>query len=298
MPKRSRINGEPMLGEARRAAIADMLRAAGSVTVAEVQEQLGVSPMTARRDLAELSRRGLAHRTHGGAVVPSISVHEDSFTQRLEAEPGAKRLLAEAAVGLLNQRDAVFVDSSTTSYFVARRILELGLEITLVTNSLPVMQLVAAQAPTNVELVAVGGLLRTLTQSFVGPHAIRTVEGHFTDHAFVSIRALMNNGLLADVDPLEAEVKRAMIAQANESILLIDRSKLSARGLNAIGPVSDVSLVLGHGMEPADLRMFHRLGVPVRVVDDQTARNGGDAATATATGVGTGTGVGVGVASA
>jgi DeoR/GlpR family transcriptional regulator of sugar metabolism len=172
-----------MLAEARRAAIADMLRAAGSVTVGEVQKQLGVSPMTARRDLSELSRRGLAHRTDGGAVVPPISVHEHSFTQRLETETGVKRLLADAAVELLAQRKAVFLDSATSSYFVARRILDLGFEITIVTNSLPIGQLVAAQAPTNVELVCVGGLLRTLSQSFVGPRAIGTIERHSTDRA-------------------------------------------------------------------------------------------------------------------
>jgi DeoR/GlpR family transcriptional regulator of sugar metabolism len=206
--------------------------------------------------------------------MPSIAVHEDSFTHRLESETDAKIMLAEAAVALLNQRDAVFVDSSTTSYFVARRILELGLELTLVTNSLPVMQLVSAQAPSHIELVAVGGLLRTLTQSFVGPHAIRTIEGHFTDHAFVSIKALMKNGLLADVDPLEAEVKRAMIAQANESVLLIDRSKLSATGLNAIGPVAGLSLVLAHGVEPAELRWFRKFDVPVRSVGEQPGRDG------------------------
>jgi DeoR/GlpR family transcriptional regulator of sugar metabolism len=263
---RTRKNGEPMLGEARRAAIMEMLRATGSVTVGEVQAQLGVSPMTARRDLTELSRRGVAHRTHGGAVIPSISAHEDSFAQRLEAETDAKRVLAEAAAALLSPRDAVFVDSSTTSYFVARRILELGLELTLVTNSLPVMQLVAAQAPPNVELVAVGGLLRKLTQSFVGPHAIRTIESHFTDHAFVSVKALTETGVLADVDPLEAEVKRAMIAQANGAVLLIDRTKLSARGLNAIGPVTQVSLVLAHGVPASDLRGLQKFDVPVRVV--------------------------------
>src|SRR5579862_8872261 len=123
MRKPSNRSSEPMLAEARRAAIVEMLRANGSVTVAEVQAQLGVSPMTARRDLTELSRRGIAHRTHGGAVIPSISAHEDSFAQRLEAETEAKRVLAEAATELLSPRDAVFVDSSTTSYFVAKRIL-------------------------------------------------------------------------------------------------------------------------------------------------------------------------------
>ncbi len=257
-----------MLAEARRAAIVEMLRAAGSVSVAEVQAQLGVSPMTARRDLAELARRGIARRTHGGAVMPSISAHEDSFAKRLEAEPEAKSALAEAASALLSPRDTVILDSSTSSYFLARRLVELGLELTIITSSLPIMQLIATQAPANVELVAVGGLLRTLTQSFVGPHAIRTIQGHFTDLAFVSVKAVAPNGVLADVDPLEAEVKRAMIGQASESVLLIDRTKLASRGLNAIGPVDDLSLVLAYGVREADLRPFKTSNVQVRIVGE------------------------------
>jgi DeoR/GlpR family transcriptional regulator of sugar metabolism len=258
-------NGGQMLGEARRAAIVEMLRAAGSVTVAEVQAELGVSPMTARRDLAELSRRGLAERTHGGALVPSISAHEDSFAQRLDVETEAKRALAQNAARLLGPGDAVFLDSSTTSYYVAHKLLELGIELTVITNSLPVIGLIATQAPSNIELVAVGGSLRKLTQSFVGTHAIRTVRGHFTDRAFVSVKALTKRGMLADVDPLEAEVKRNMIAQAGEAILLIDRSKLSARGLNAVGPISDISLVLAHGLKPIEVRHLQKLDVQVRL---------------------------------
>jgi DeoR/GlpR family transcriptional regulator of sugar metabolism len=266
MAKRTNIDGEAMLGEARREAIVEMLRANGSVTVGDVQNRLGVSPITARRDLTELSRRGLANRTHGGAVLPSISDQEDSFAQRLEAEPEAKTVLAQAAADMLRPRDAVFIDSSTTGYFVAKRIVELGLEITLVTNSLPVMELVAARQPSIIDLVGVGGLLRKLTQSFVGPQAVRTIEGHFTDHAFVSVKAVTGNGTLTDVDPLEAEVKRAMIAQAREPILLIHRSKLMGPSLNEIGHVTDASLVLAYGVQPTDLRSFQNFGVPLRVL--------------------------------
>jgi DNA-binding IclR family transcriptional regulator len=87
--------GQPRLGEARRSAIIEMLRRAGAVSVTEIQEHLGVSPMTARRDLAELARRGIAQRTHGGAVLPPLSAHEDSFSARLEIESAAKRAIAE-----------------------------------------------------------------------------------------------------------------------------------------------------------------------------------------------------------
>ena len=257
-----------MLGEARRAAIVEMLRAHGAVTVSEVQEALDVSAMTVRRDLSELARRGVALRTHGGAVMPSISAHEDAFATRLESETEAKAALARAAVELLSPRDAIFLDSSSTSYFVARQVLELGLELTIITNSLPVTQLIAVQGAPEVALITVGGMLRGLSQSFVGPYAIRTVADHFADHAFVSVKALAPTGVLADADPLEAEVKRTMIAQAREAVLLIDSSKFGAMGLNAIGPVSAMSLVLTHGLGDVELRALRTFGVPVRSAGD------------------------------
>ena len=94
------------------------------MTVAEVEERFGVSPMTARRDLAELERRGVVRRTHGGAVLPTISAHEDSFARRLTVDAEAKRRLAEEAVALLTPRETIFLDSSTTTYYVARRLVE------------------------------------------------------------------------------------------------------------------------------------------------------------------------------
>ena len=45
--------------------------------------------------------------------------------------------------------------------------------------------------------------------------------------------------MLTDADPLEAELKRTMIEQAGESVLLIDQSKLSVRGLSVIAPIAD-----------------------------------------------------------
>src|SRR6187551_2910464 len=97
-----RRSDRPMLAVARRTAIADLLRDSGAVTVTEVEAHFGVSPMTARRDLDELARQGIARRTHGGAVLPSISAHQDSFAQRVEVATEAKASLAEAAVAMLS----------------------------------------------------------------------------------------------------------------------------------------------------------------------------------------------------
>jgi DeoR/GlpR family transcriptional regulator of sugar metabolism len=257
-----------VLAESRRAAIAELLRSSGSVTVAQLEQRFGISPMTARRDLSDLERQGLARRTHGGAVLPAITAHEDSFATRLETETEAKAALAEAAVRMLAPRESVFLDSSSTAYFVARRIVQAGVAVTLITNSQPVMELVATGGAANLELIGVGGTLRRLTRSYVGPFAIHTVLGHFADRLFLSVKGITADGTLTDADPLEAEVKRAMIAHAEEAVLLVDRTKLSARGLSAIGPVGDLAAVIAHGVANAELAALRATGVTVRRIGD------------------------------
>ena len=260
-----------MLAESRRAAIVDLLRSTGSVTVGGLEERFGISSMTARRDLADLERQGLARRTHGGAVLPAISAHEDSFMARVETAPQAKQALARAAVATLAPRQSVFLDSSSTAYFVAQRVLEEGLPLTIITNSLPVMELVGTNESPNVELIGVGGSMRRLTRSFVGPFAVHTVLGHFADRLFLSVKGVTSDGALTDADRLEAEVKATMIAHAEEAFLLIDDSKLQARGLNAVGRVADLAGVFAYAAKTEALDALRAAGADVRSVDEVKA---------------------------
>src|SRR3954471_3554977 len=265
--RRRSEEGPGILAEARRREIAERLRATGAVTVAEVEERFGVSPMTARRDLAELERRGVVRRTHGGAVLPTISAHEDSFARRLDLNAEAKARLAEAAVDLLTARETIFLDSSTTTYYVARRLVETGLAATVLTNSLPVMELLFNDGGPALEVIGIGGTLRRLTRSFVGPFAVRTVQGHFADRLFLSVKGVAANGMLTDADPLEAELKRTMIEQAGESVLLIDQSKLAIRGLSVIAPIAEVATTLAIGVTDVEAAMLRQSGTTVHAVD-------------------------------
>jgi DeoR/GlpR family transcriptional regulator of sugar metabolism len=255
-----------VLAESRRRDIAERLRATGAVTVAEIEERFGVSPMTARRDLAELERRGTVRRTHGGAVLPTISAHEDSFARRLDIASDDKRRLAEAAVDRLSPRETIFLDSSTTTYYVARRLVETGLAATVLTNSLPVMELLFREGGPGLDVIGIGGTLRRLTRSFVGPFAVRTVQGHFADRLFFSVKGIAANGMLTDADPLEAELKRTMLEQAGESILLIDHTKLAVRGLSVIAPISEATTTLATGLEDVEADTLRLGGTTVHVV--------------------------------
>ena len=252
-----------MLADARRFEIAELLRITGSVTVAELERRFSVSSMTARRDLHALEEQGLARRTHGGAVLPSIAGHEDSFVSRVEVGVEAKRALAAAAAATVHPGEAVFLDGSSTALFVARALLDRRIELTVISNSLPVMEAVATHSAENVRLVGVGGQLRPLSRSFVGPYAVHTVLGHYADRCFLSVKGVTESGAMTDADPLEAEVKRAMVAHADNPVLLISYTKLSARGLSAIGSAADLAGVLVHGA--GDDQLAGLLGAGVRV---------------------------------
>ena len=255
-----------LLADARRAAIVERLRSTGSVTVAELEEQFGVSSMTARRDLAGLERQGLARRTHGGAVMPSIAAHEDSFASRLEVATEAKGALAIAAAAAVAEGESVFLDSSTTAYHVARALVDRGVHATVITNSLPVMELVATQSSATIDLVGVGGMLRPLTRSFVGPFAVHTVLGHIADRLFFSVKGVTPDGALTDPDALEAEVKRAMVAHSERPVLLLDETKLATHGRSVLGRIADVSTVLAHGLDDERVKALRAAGARVEVV--------------------------------
>lgn len=256
----------PVVPEERRRLIAQRIRESGSVKVAALEQEFGISPMTARRDLAVLEQEGLARRTHGGAVRPGFSGQEDSFQERLQEEVGAKERLARAATSLLAPGETVFIDSSTTSYYAARRVLTEGARATVLTNLMPVMDLFASDDAPGVELVGIGGSFRKLTLSFVGPHTIETIGRHFADKVFLSVKGVTPDGYLTDPDPLEAEVKRQMIKHAREAVLLIHGRKFEEHGLSVVVHASEIATALVADAPDDRLHALEEMGVQARRV--------------------------------
>jgi DeoR/GlpR family transcriptional regulator of sugar metabolism len=261
----SRTAGALLPGERRRL-IGERLRQQGSVSVAVLEAEFAISPMTARRDLVELERQGVAQRTHGGAILPGLSSHEDSFFQRLDVAVEAKERLAGAAVKQLAPGNAVFLDCSTTAYFVARRLVRDNFRCTLLTNAVPVLELVCESDAPQVELIGLGGTLRKLTRSLVGPQAVLGIEAHFADQVVFSVAGLTDGGHLTDPDPLEAEIKRTMIRRARRAILLVDDSKFDRAALSVIADVAEVDVILAAGVPDRSLVRLRHAGIEVSAV--------------------------------
>lgn len=254
------------LPEQRQQRIAKLVREAGSVTVAGLEKELHISAATARRDLEVLERQGKIKRTHGGAIPPGLTQHEDSFQQRMGEAIEQKKRLARVAASLLEADETVFIDSSTTAYYAARRILAGTSGITFLTNLVPVMDLFSTADPSGASMVGLGGIFRALTLSFVGPCTIHTIESYLADRAFISVKGITADGYLTDINPLEAEVKKAMIRQSERPVLLVDGRKFEQRGSSVIAHVSEVSKVVTADARRSRVEGLEEMGVEVQSV--------------------------------
>jgi DeoR family transcriptional regulator of aga operon len=260
------VSAQRLLPAVRQDAIAERLRTTGSVTIAEVEALFGVSPVTVRRDLEQLERRGVVRRTHGGAVLPAGGAAGQASDRG--PEPEIARALAAAAAGMLAPRDSLFLDSSALSLELARRILETGLSVTLLTNSVRVMHLVYVHAGPGIDLIGLGGTLARPSGSFVGPATVRAVAEHFADRVFLGVAGVTAAGMLTESEPLEAEIKRAMIAQAGGAVLLLDAATLAGHGLIAVAEVGELSAVIAAGVAPAALDPVRAPGVALHLSQD------------------------------
>jgi DeoR/GlpR family transcriptional regulator of sugar metabolism len=92
------------------------------------------------------------------------------------------------------------------------------------------------------------------------------LEAHFADHVLFSVRGLTDEGFLTGPDPLESEVKRAMIRRARQAVVLVDGSKFDRPALTQIAHVDEVGMIVAVDVEEASLKPLLRAGIEVRRV--------------------------------
>jgi DeoR/GlpR family transcriptional regulator of sugar metabolism len=108
-----------VLRERRQQTILEELERAGSVSVAALSQDLGVSDMTVRRDLEELSARNMLRKVHGGAVPVPKTAAEPHFVQKQKLNRAEKRAIARAALEFVNDGDTVAFSAGTTTWQIA-----------------------------------------------------------------------------------------------------------------------------------------------------------------------------------
>lgn len=235
--------GTAMLKKERQRRILQRIETHGEATVTELSEDLGVSRMTIRRDLAELDTQGALERVHGGAV---RSVRERLFPRAPTIESAdevmdAKRRIGEAAAALVEGGETIFIGAGTTTLAVAEA-LKNRRDITVMTNALTVANTLA-KTP-GLTVMVTGGILRSTNLSLVGYPAERNLQDVRADRVFSGIRGIdLEVGLTSD-DLHEMKTNLAIIAISKTLIVVADHSKFGRIASTRTAPVTAASIIV------------------------------------------------------
>ena len=233
------------------------------VRVEELSAELGVSPAPVRRDLAELDDRGAVRRVHGGAVATESRLTEPLFEDKTTLAAAEKQSIAQAALRLIQPNDSVFLDGGSTVLALAA-LLRDRTDISVTTNSLRVAVELAAGGP---PLILVGGELRRLSQTFVGPLTRFTIDPLHVDKAFIGTIGLTLDAGMTTTDPREAYTKTLVMEHARQVVLLADSSKFGKVSFTRVGSLDRVDLLItDRGASRKQIAQFAKRHIKVLAV--------------------------------
>ncbi len=240
-----------LLTEERRREIAGLVERQGRVTVSEIRRLFGVSAVTARSDLDTLSASGAVVRSHGGGIRPLVAGPDYPLKVRESIRHEEKVRIARAAVQLVHPSQTVSLCTGSTSAELASQLRKANLEhLTVITYALNIAMQFADSA--NVTLVMIGGILRQVSNAFVGPQAEHMIGSLHADHLFLSTVGLDLDAGLTTLDILEAQLNMRMVKAAREITVIADSSKFGHRSLSVSAQWNHVHRVITDDAAPAD----------------------------------------------
>jgi DeoR family fructose operon transcriptional repressor len=251
--------------DTRRSRLLELVRQRGFATLPDLADELHVSESTIRRDLDVLEENGSAKRTFGGAFYTGPSPQLPHFDRRQAAQLEQKRQIALAAATLIEEGDTILLDGGSTTYELARLLVERALQV--VTNSLPVANLFTASDRS--DLVLIGGYVHTRTGVSLGPYANAMVANLNVRRAVLSVSGITHKGYY-NSNLLLVETEQAMMAAADEVIVVADSSKFGHASLALLCGLSDVDvLVVDRAVTDEWRERLAAAGVRVIVAGDE-----------------------------
>jgi DeoR family glycerol-3-phosphate regulon repressor len=208
--------------------------------IADIAKALSVSEETIRRELRVMEETGAIVRLHGAVRLPPQEI-EGPFDLRMQTNVAAKTRIAEAVVKFISDGDTLFLDSGSTSCFVAKALGE-HRQLKIITNSLAVAQ--AIRKDRGHTLFLAGGELNAVYQSFSDRNAQEFVAGFRPALSILTVGAVHAEHGLMDHSPGEANMSRIAYATASRVLLAADQGKFGRIGLVHTAAIKDVDILV------------------------------------------------------
>jgi DeoR/GlpR family transcriptional regulator of sugar metabolism len=237
-----------MLKKERHIYILDKVQSEGRALVSELTKELEVKEDTIRKDMQELSGKGLIKRVHGGAL--SIVNDKVDFTTRIDQNAHIKEELVKLAVPVLEKADVLFIDGGTTNLKLAEK-LPHSYKGKVLTNS-PSVAFALSNHP-HVQIYVIGGEFDKASHVNTGSYAIKEIERIHVELCVLGISSIDSN--LGITVPLfeESLLKSQLIKQSSQILSVVTKEKLEKVSTFFVEKCSALDYIITEKSVPANI---------------------------------------------
>ncbi|MDR1950332.1 MAG: DeoR/GlpR family DNA-binding transcription regulator [Spirochaetaceae bacterium] len=245
----------------RQQGILEILNDHGFASVTGLSDHFEVSEMTIRRDLQLLEESKVARRVHGGVVSAAGFGEEPVFDERAANRVEEKRIIAGLAAALVADNSVIALDTGSSALALVR-FLTAKNNLTIITTSIPIMQVCLNHE--NLKVIVPGGVLRPYEGSLVGTSTVEFLGACHVDQFFMGVGGIDLSAGVTEYSMDDIAVKRVLVANAAQVIVLADSSKFGRVTFGRICSLDKLDMIVTNNRIPADFKQdFDRLGIPV-----------------------------------
>lgn len=226
----------------------------------ELARAFNTSVSTIRRDLDHLAAQGVVRRTHGGAVrVRRRATFEPTMDEARQSATEEKKAIAREAARRIEPEQSILLDTGSTLHELGVVIAGFTYPLTVVTNDIFIAGLLVGKS--NINLVMPGGSRREGAFTLLGEPGITFLEDLRCDQFFLCSQAV-DMECVSDISPELVQLKRAMLASAERTVLLVDSSKFSTRAFYRIAQLDKIGeIITDDGLSPEEQEKVRMAGI-------------------------------------
>ncbi len=254
-----------MTKEERHNLILETLMKHESIPVSNLSMLLDVSAVTIRKDLSELEKNSKLYRSHGRAILIDPYINNRSIIEKENLARHEKAQIGQLASSLITKDDSIIIASGTTVLAMARCIKPIH-RLTVISASLKVSELLGANEA--IDLIQLGGTLRTSSLSVVGKYAENALQGFSCSKLFIGVDGIDLDFGITTTDMRESDLNRAMMRTAQKTIVLADSSKFRRRGFSKIADIEDIDVIITDSNIPDKIaQAIEDRGIEIKIVN-------------------------------
>ncbi len=233
-----------MFIEERYKYILNLLEEKGKVLVKDLSKEFNVSESMIRKDLQYLEKKNLLQRTYGGAInIKHTLTNAESFSKRVEKNIDLKEIIAKKAFEKIQDNETIFLDASTTSYMIAKLIVQNNKPITLITNMYEISSLIPVNS--KAKFIFIGGDYNAIVGGSVGSYAISQIQKYRCDKGFLGCSGIdLRDGSVCTTLSEDASTKNAIISISKELFLITLNEKFETTGSFIFSNIIDFNTVI------------------------------------------------------